>query len=163
MILFQITEEHQIKLDDDKEAEVSFFHWSVTGDRYFHSSINGTMLKLGEFLLRIKTSPDMVIDHKNNDRFDYQISNLRVASKSQNAANSKLRVDSTTGYKGVTFNKRHGKYYAQIKINYKMYYLGCFVTPEEAALKYNEAAKKAFGVFARLNNVENVKDLFNNF
>jgi len=56
------------------------------------------------------------------------------------------------GFKGV--RKVNNKWDANICINYKHYYLGCYETKEEAAVAYNIAAKHYHGEFANLNNVE---------
>ena len=54
-------------------------------------------------------------------------------------------------YKGVT---QSGKYYkAGIGYNGKFIYLGSFRTEVDAAVAYNNSARKLFGEYANLNNV----------
>jgi hypothetical protein len=95
------------------------------------------------------------IDHINRIKTDNRIGNLRpcTSTAAQNKGNIGLLRTNTSGYKGVSLNKRSGKYHAQIKINGKQTYLGRFDTPEEAALCYNKAAWEYFGEFAYLNEV----------
>lgn len=54
---------------------------------------------------------DFEVDHVNTIRSDNSISNLRLASGSQNGWNAKLRRDSKTGVKGVTRHRiKEGQY-----------------------------------------------------
>lgn len=94
------------------------------------------------------------IDHENRVKTDNRISNLRPASSTQNKGNIGLLRNNTSGFRGVSLNGRSGKWCAQIKIKGKQTYLGRFDTPEQAALRYNEAARKYFGDFAYLNVIE---------
>jgi hypothetical protein len=68
--------------------------------------------------------------------------------------NSKLRKDSTSGFKGVTYCKRNNKYASVIKLNQKLIWLGYFIDPLDAARAYNEAALKYHGEFANLNKID---------
>lgn len=90
--------------------------------------------------------PKNLIDHINGDKHDNRIDNLRVASISENIANSILRRNNTSGYRGVS-KVRSGKWRACIRIHGKQTVLGLYITPEEAAEKYAEAAKKLYGEF----------------
>lgn len=92
----------------------------------------------------------MFVDHINNDPTDNRITNLRLATRGQNTANSRLQQRSTTKFKGVTFHKRVGRYMAQIKSEDSGYrYLGYYDTPEEAHEAYTAAAKIIHGEFHR--------------
>lgn len=89
------------------------------------------------------------IDHKNQNKTDNKIENLRDCSASQNAWNQCKRKTNKSGYKGVYFNKQAGKFHSQITVNYKKKHLGFFATPEEAHIAYCKAAKDLHGEFAR--------------
>jgi hypothetical protein len=91
----------------------------------------------------------MQVDHKNGDGLDNRRVNLRVCVIAENQRNSRRRRDNRTGYKGVS--PYRGKYRAQIQVNGKNIYLGCFPTPERAAIAYDLAAETHYGMFARLN------------
>jgi hypothetical protein len=90
------------------------------------------------------------IDHINGERADNRIANLREAVGSQNVGNTRQRVDSSTGIKGVTFHKRDNRWQAQISVRGKHRHLGQFKTREEAQAAYAKAATEHFGEFARL-------------
>ena len=91
---------------------------------------------------------DAQIDHINCNRSDNRIENLRLASRSQNIANSRRHSDASSGYKGVTWHPS-GKWHARIKQNGRSRSLGLFADPAEAHAAYCTAASKAFGEFAR--------------
>ena len=89
------------------------------------------------------------VDHINGDGLDNRRCNLRLATGTQNNANSRLRRTNTTGYKGVTWSAKRKKYVAQIHFNGRGIFLGHYDTPGEAHEAYKEAAIRLFGEFAR--------------
>lgn len=94
--------------------------------------------------------PKDEIDHINGDPGDNRIANLRECNSSQNKQNRRVYTKSQTGFKGVGFDDRCvRKYYAQIKVGDQRIYLGSFLTAEDAAIAYENAARAAFGEFAK--------------
>jgi len=96
----------------------------------------------------------MLVDHINGDKSDNRKSNLRLATNSQNQMNRKPNKNSSSKYKGVSWHKRDKRWRASIGCEREKYHLGSFDTEEEAALAYNEGAKKMHGEYARLNQVK---------
>lgn len=90
-------------------------------------------------------------DHRNGDGLDNRRVNLRCATRTQNNANSRLRSDNTSGFKGVLWNRQRRRWYARITIDGRQRHLGSFGDPGEAARAYDAAAREVFGEFARLN------------
>lgn len=80
--------------------------------------------------------PDGDIDHKNQNKLDNRIENLRPATRSENCQNKGLRKNNSSGYTGVHFDKHANKYKANIKGNSKNIHLGLFNTAEDAYLAY---------------------------
>lgn len=103
--------------------------------------------------LIMNTPKGMETDHINGDKLDNRRSNLRVCTRSQNEANKGLRIDNTSGYKGVYWNRKNKKWVANIGFNYKNIYLGEFNDRFHAMKAYNAKAKELFGEFARLNSI----------
>lgn len=77
---------------------------------------------------------DKMVDHINLDKTDNRIENLRLVDKSGNAQNSI--------WKGYCFDKRSGKYKAEIKLHGRRTWLGLHDTEEQARAAYLEAKAK---------------------
>lgn len=97
------------------------------------------------------------VDHINGDGLRNTRDNLRLVTDQQNRFNGRLYANNTSGYKGVSLFRPTGKWCAHIGFNGKRKNLGYFGTPEEAASAYDNAARKLFGEFARLNFRETAK------
>jgi len=91
--------------------------------------------------------PSGNLDHKNRNRLDNRIINLRVATGAQNAANSKRRTSNRGLLKGAFWDKHHQRWTSSIGHNGKPIYLGTFTTAEEAHAAYCKAAKRLHGEF----------------
>jgi hypothetical protein len=89
------------------------------------------------------------IDHKDRNPLNNRWSNLRIATLSQNQANTQCRPTNTSGRKGVTWNRRCAKWQAGIKVNGRSYHLGLFDSIDDAHDAYANAAKQFYGEYAR--------------
>jgi hypothetical protein len=87
------------------------------------------------------------IDHINRDKKDNRICNLRRSTYIQNTHNVSRRVSNTSGFKGVSFIKRTGRWVARISLNSKNIHLGSFDTPHEAHAAYCKKGKELRGEF----------------
>ncbi len=77
--------------------------------------------------------PESDIDHRNVEKSDNRIENLRKSTKLQNARNKRIISTNTSGFKGVSYRKDRDKWTAQIMIGGKQRHLGYFGSPELAA------------------------------
>lgn len=93
--------------------------------------------------------PTSLIDHRNMQKGRNRFSNLRETTHSTNKANRLAQANNTSGAKGVYWNSRHERWYAQIHSMGATEYLGCFENKADAATAYAVAAKRYFGEFAR--------------
>jgi len=86
------------------------------------------------------------VDHINGDTLDNRKSNLRFCTPSENSMNSAKRKKE--GYKGVTKNRN--RWIVQLAGKY----IGSYKSEIRAAQVYNKEARKQFGEFALLNNIQ---------
>lgn len=92
------------------------------------------------------------VDHIDGNTLNNTRKNLRIVTTRQNSMNARSHRDSASKFKGVYPNGKAGKpWCAGICIKGKRSHLGVFQTEVEAAMAYDYAAKKEFGVHAKLN------------
>lgn len=71
--------------------------------------------------------PKNEIDHRDTDKLNNRIKNLRDVTFSENQQNVRIpRRHNTSGYLGVTWIKKLGKWKAQITIGKRCINLGCY-------------------------------------
>jgi hypothetical protein len=97
--------------------------------------------------LILKARPGQNVDHVNGNGLDNRRRNLRFATHTQNMMNRR----SYSGYKGVSFESRIGRWRARITVNGITQSLGYFTTEHGAARAYNKAAREVWGARAHLN------------
>ena len=112
---------------------------SVSSKGYIVIRING-MKFMAHRLAWLHTHgawPEHEIDHLNGNRADNRIANLRDVSRSTNAQNqTKPRKDGTSGYLGVSWNKRAERWNAKIMANGQRQHVGYFDCAKEAHAAY---------------------------
>jgi hypothetical protein len=155
------TRGQQVKVDKEDFDELNKYKWYVNSAGYAvrHSgNVPDTIIRMHRVIMN---DPDgMVIDHMNHDKLDNRRSNLRVCSRKDNVRYQQVMAGHVSRFKGVSLvpparaPKNSKKIWrARIKVDYKDINLGHFETEEDAAIAYNEAAKKYFNEFAVLNEV----------
>ena len=87
------------------------------------------------------------VDHKDNNKTNNHISNLRFATAKQNSQNRKLSSRNTSNVKGVTWKKSHKKWQARIKIDGIQIHIGYYDNLEDAKTARVNRANEAFGVY----------------
>ncbi len=92
--------------------------------------------------------PRLLIDHKNRNKADNRIENLREASNSDNKCSAIVRRSGK--YRGVYLYRPTGRWQARITKNNTIYNLGLFDTQEEAYTAYCTAAVRLHGEFAEV-------------
>jgi hypothetical protein len=147
----------KVAIVDDEDYEwLNQWHWYAAkyGKTFYAARNEGTFpLKKTIYMhcVIMNTPAGMRIDHKDLNGLNNTRNNLRNSTHAQNKQNAGKYSNNTSGYKGVSWHKRIEKYTAQIVVNGKRINLGYFYDLKDAALAYDEAAKKYHGPFAKLN------------
>jgi hypothetical protein len=92
------------------------------------------------------------IDHIDGDPSNNAITNLRLATSSQQKQNKRTQSNNRSGLKGAFYHACHKgkKWRSQIKVGDRLIFLGYFHTAQEAHEAYCAAAPIYFGEFARV-------------
>ena len=85
----------------------------------------------------------LVVDHRDNDKLNNNISNLQIITNRKNT--SKDRIGKSSKYTGVYYNKKTQRYRSVIQVNGKEKYLGCFKDEKKAANAYQFHLNKVNG------------------
>jgi len=83
---------------------------------------------------------NIVVDHIDNDTSNNHLDNLQIVSNRVNT--SKDRKGGTSKKIGVHYQKSNNRWIAQICINGKQKYLGCYKTELEASKIYHKTIQK---------------------
>ena len=149
------TNGYQIQVDDCYYEYLNQFNWGIDNKGYPISGMNkgsGSYFGLHRVVAELAgMDTSNLIDHKDRNPLNNQVSNLRPANKSQNCSNAIKSPGQYSEYRGVSYNKRRGKYTAQIKKQMRKVHLGTFENELDAAKAYDKAAVEHFGEFAVLN------------
>lgn len=147
----------------DYDPKTGYFTWlaggkmsgkpagSVSDHGYVVIGVNSKRYKAHRlaWLYVYGSMPISDLDHANGVRADNRISNLRACTDSENHFNIGAMRTNTSGFKGVFWHKRAGKWLAQIGVNGKDKFLGLFPTAELAFEAYSAKAKQLHGNFYR--------------
>jgi hypothetical protein len=136
-------------VDADDLDLISKYKWHTKNDKYISTNVKcptKTWVTLKIHRLILGAPKSNLVDHRNRDRSDNRRSNLRVATRAQNARNRGFASNNKLKIKGVI--KKRGRYYASISCDDIKYNLGDYEDIELAATAYNAAAKVLFGEFA---------------
>lgn len=135
----------QVLIDDE---DLHFFinrRWAVDSFGYVRCSSSWDRLHR----VVMKASCGQLVDHADGNKLNNQKSNLRVCTNAQNLQNRGANRNNSSGKKGVYFNKRSGKWIAQIGVGKKRIHVGTFNDVNDAGEAYKEAAIRLHQEFAR--------------
>ena len=149
-------------VDSEDYFAVAKHKWHVNpcggSGLYAHRRKDGKLVSMHREILGAKDGE--YVDHINGDSLDNRRRNLRICTNAENGRNSKISKANKSGYKGVGWNSQRKLWRAKITVNRKSIELGFHVCPLRASSLYDDAAKKHFGEFARLNDAKmNCTDL----
>lgn len=145
-------------VDDSDFDKVSRYKWRTlfnkNSNKTPYAVASGGLL-MHRIILGLEKGDGKMVDHADHNTLNNTRNNLRVVTSQQNQMNRNKFSNNTTGYKGVTVEKWHKSknYRADIRLSGKKIHIGYFYSAREAAIAYNEAAKKYHGEFAHLNDL----------
>lgn len=142
-----------VDAEDRERCEKHKWRCSITlcGVWYVSTMIGRKTVALHNFINGL-SKDGLEIDHKDRNGFNNRKDNLREGTRSDNMCNLPKKAGKRSKYKGVGAT-RSGKWRAMIQKNNVTSQLGVFNKEEDAAMAYNEAAKRLHGDFAWLNAV----------
>jgi len=119
--------------------------------RYWYVKIGGRSFKRAHlvFLACVGRAPRGVVDHINGNSMDDRISNLREATRTENARNHGA-YRKTSGLPTGVKKLGDGRFQARITVNKKTLSLGVFSSAEAAAARYQQSKETEFGTFNRV-------------
>jgi hypothetical protein len=153
-----LTKGYVALVSDEDYERVSRFKWyadvgsqTVYGRRTIRN-MDGKRTQLGmhRFVMGV-TDPNIEVDHRDHNGLNNQQENLRVSSRSQNMSNTRKQQGTSSQFKGVSLERSRGKWQVVICVNKKQKHLGYFTDEVEAAMFYDDAARRHFGAFALTN------------
>lgn len=138
---------------------LSEWEWKIDGSGYavrYYSEVDESSRKRTERALMHREIfehygnrlGNLEIDHRDRQKLNNVYSNLRLATRTQNRANSSRRSDNKSGVTGVCYNKKTRKWQAHITLNNKTLYLGSFSEKVDAIAVRKQAILQHFGEYA---------------
>ena len=89
--------------------------------------------------------PTLTIDHRDRNRLNNRLENLREADRTLQCINTPRPSDNTSGAKGVYLDKRRGTWYSRISVDRKLVHLGWFKNKQDAIAARHSAMIARFG------------------
>jgi len=136
----------------NSKCKVGDITGSVNADGYLHVRISGKQYRAHRIIWLMVTGslPVKFLDHKNGNRADNRLCNLREANLSENSCNQVVGFNNKSGFKGVFYAGQNRKkpYRVQIKLKGKQIHIGYFPTTELAHEAYYKASKELHGEFS---------------
>lgn len=128
------------------KVKVGSIAGAVTPYGYRYIQLSGNKYAAHRLVWLIETGhfPEKHLDHIDGNKLNNCFTNLREVTVKQNSENKIAQKNNKLGVRGVSFNKRLGKYIAQIQHNGKNNYIGVFDTIEKARDAYVEWTKRLF-------------------
>jgi hypothetical protein len=94
------------------------------------------------------TWPTFDLDHRDRNRRNNKIGNLRPATRTQNCSNAKMHPRNTSGIKGVGWCATAGKWRARISVKRRVIPLGYYARKKDAVAARTAAVAQYHGRFA---------------
>jgi hypothetical protein len=151
-------------IDEEDFELISQYKWSATEPDHRRSIYARTNVKgvdgnyyterMHRLLLGLQKGDGKIVDHVNGNGLDNRKTNLRVSSRSDNAANVAIHRGNKSGYKGVSFRKDRCLWRTEIRRHGLNVYKSYSKCVHLAGRKYNDNAVRIHGASVWLNEVK---------
>lgn len=147
-----LTQNKEALVSDSDYKALSQYKWHLVSTGYpatlYRGNRHFTMHRM------ITDAPkSRMVDHINGNILDNRRNNLRLVTVAQSNKNRSGRKNSSSQYKGVSWDTRTRNWIVQIRSDKKTIFGGRHNDERAAAQEYNRLAEIYHGKFARLNNV----------
>ncbi len=146
-----ITRGQIVIVDEQDYEELSKYKWYLI-DGFAARTIKKDDKRTTIYMHRVIMDAPMGVSvyHINHNKLDNQRENLRLV-KGSARMHRRPSVKHSSKYRGVYWCKDKRKWIAEIKVYKKQIRLGRFEVEKDAAIAYDEAARKYYGSLARTN------------
>ena len=127
----------------NKQFKLGVINNKIAPNGYIYSRIKNELFTLHQlaFLYMVGLIPEQV-DHINHIRDDNRWHNLKGSSSSENNKNRTMARNNTSGFTGVTFDKKRNRWVSQIGLGGLNKKLGTFKCKHDAIAARKEANVK---------------------
>jgi len=147
-----------VLMDDEDYAQIFLRHggwwlWQIGRNSYVRRQVmlNGKRRNVSLHRLVMGATPGQMVDHINGNGLDNRRQNLRFVTSAQNNRNRRVKVGSTSRFKGVSHRRDRGTWRAMITVDGRQISLGCFSDEVEAAFAYDTASLQHHGDYGSRN------------
>jgi hypothetical protein len=109
-----------------------------------------TTMRIHRWILLLD-DPKLQVDHTCHDTLDNCRWALNVVTCAENQQNRRKRINNTSGFVGVTWNRREKKWHARIDLNGRRYNLGWFTDLSDAVAARQDAELACFTYKTKIN------------
>lgn len=132
-----IVKGQRITIDDEDVSRVSERKWTISPQGYATTTtprVNGYRKTIGLHRFLLNDPECEAIDHINRNKLDNRKCNLRQVTHSENCRNKGKRRGCSSQHRGVSWNRRKGKWQVVIRDQGRLKWLGWFESEDEAAI-----------------------------
>jgi hypothetical protein len=107
--------------------------WLINGYARQHRWLDGVVVRRAMHRLIMGCPVGFEVDHINGNKLDNRRANLRLASHRQNCQNQRVYTRNTSGFRGVVYCRRTGRWRAKVVSAGRCHSAGYHSTAEQAA------------------------------
>jgi len=134
-------------VDQDDLNRLGQYKWKYNGKYAVRSDKNSQNVYMHREIMCANSG--VQVDHINGDKLDNRKCNLRFANNSQQRMNQGIQKNNSSGYRGVTWDKRTKSWKVRVQSYGKVKNLGRFKDKLAAHEAYERVSIEIFGEFKR--------------